>query len=302
MSVGNVLGRRLKISWHCVRKLLYSPGNPSYLLGGGNRGSQISGLDAELWWVGAGVVQDAGLGLRSLDCSGQSRHLVGHGLHTLHDRQQLLLLRLQHGVLFCWSWAGSAGSILVRTYCNVWGEEPDADQSGCRIRCLFKTESVARISEIRSTKSLGKRVVNQNQNQNQLSQLQTRQTGTRQTLNHKSKGCLVLNHYKLAYTKLAQNKDQRSDGQTEGQTGVYCIYTRILNTLRQGCPIMFHGGPRVCRFSFQPITATSWFHQLVPSSLVEGVLISEVSRCSDWLEWKPAYSRPSMAHYWTPLH
>ena len=31
---------------------------------------------------------------------------------------------------------------------------------------------------------------------------------------------------------------------------------------------------------------TSWFNQLVPaSSLVEGVLISEISRCSDWLEW-----------------
>ena len=46
---------------------------------------------------------------------------------------------------------------------------------------------------------------------------------------------------------------------------------------------------------------TSWFHQLVPSSLVEGVLIREISRCDDRLEWKPAYSRPSMAHDWTPL-
>ena len=46
---------------------------------------------------------------------------------------------------------------------------------------------------------------------------------------------------------------------------------------------------------------TGWFHQLVPSSLVEGVLIREISRCSDWLEWNPAYSRPSMAHDWTPL-
>ena len=40
---------------------------------------------------------------------------------------------------------------------------------------------------------------------------------------------------------------------------------------------------------------TSWFHQLVPSTLVEGVLISEISRSSDWLEWKPAYSRSSVA-------
>ena len=29
------------------------------------------------------------------------------------------------------------------------------------------------------------------------------------------------NHYKLPYTKSAQKKDQRSDGLTEGQTGVY---------------------------------------------------------------------------------
>ena len=28
---------------------------------------------------------------------------------------------------------------------------------------------------------------------------------------------------------------------------------------------------------------TRWFHQLVPSSLVQGVLISEIIRCSDWL-------------------
>ena len=29
--------------------------------------------------------------------------------------------------------------------------EPDADQDGCRNRCLFRTESKARMSEIRST-------------------------------------------------------------------------------------------------------------------------------------------------------
>ena len=38
---------------------------------------------------------------------------------------------------------------------------------------------------------------------------------------------------------------------------------------------MSHGGPRVCRFSFQPITTPADF--IVPSSLVEGVLISEIS-------------------------
>ena len=46
---------------------------------------------------------------------------------------------------------------------------------------------------------------------------------------------------------------------------------------------------------------TCWFHSLVPSSLIEGVFISKISWCSDWLEWKPAYSLPSMAHDWTPL-
>ena len=30
-------------------------------------------------------------------------------------------------------------------------QEPNADQDGCRNRCLFNTESEARISEIRST-------------------------------------------------------------------------------------------------------------------------------------------------------
>ena len=70
---------------------------------------------------------------------------------------------------------------------------------------FIQNKSVARISEIRSTKSLGKRVVNQNQNQNQLSELQTRQTGTRQTRNHKAKGCLVLNHYKLALHRIKIN-------------------------------------------------------------------------------------------------
>ena len=53
---------------------------------------------------------------------------------------------------------------------------------------FIQTESVARISEIRSTKSLSKSVVNQNQNQK--SELQTRQTGTRQNQNRKQSGVL----------------------------------------------------------------------------------------------------------------
>ena len=51
--------------------------------------------------------------------------------------------------------------------CYVWDKELDADQDGCRNRCLFKTESEARISEIRSTESRGKRVVNHKRYQNQ---------------------------------------------------------------------------------------------------------------------------------------
>ena len=68
-SVGNILGWRLKTSWHCVKKLLHSPGEPSFLLGGGRRGLWVSGLDAggggaDPWSMGAeeGEVQEAGAG------------------------------------------------------------------------------------------------------------------------------------------------------------------------------------------------------------------------------------------------
>ena len=96
-----------------------------------------------------------------------------------------------------------------------------------------KTESVARISEIRCTKSLGKRVVNQNQNQK--SELQTRQTGTRQNRNRKNKGVSCTISQYTGLHKSTQNKDQRSDGLTDGQTGVY-IHWDIKHTKRiMGC-------------------------------------------------------------------
>ena len=83
------------------------------------------------------------------------------------------------------------------------------------------------------------------------------------------------------------------------------LYLAVLCAIQ--CNAWGRGGPIVPRRAesmrvFIPTNhCTRWFHQWVPSSLVEGVLISEISVCSDWLEWKPAYSRPSMAHDWTPL-
>ena len=47
---------------------------------------------------------------------------------------------------------------------------------------------------------------------------------------------------------------------------------------------------------------TSWFHKLTHLQPERRELIDEISWCSDWLEWKPAYSRPSMAHDWAPLN
>ena len=65
-----------------------------------------------------------------------------------------------------------------------------------------------------------------------ISKLQAR---TRQKQNQETKGYLVQYHYKLAYRKLGRNKDQRSDGLTDGQTGVL-IHWDIKHTKRiMGC-------------------------------------------------------------------
>ena len=50
-------------------------------------------------------------------------------------------------------------------------------------RCLFRQSSEARLSEMHSTKSQGKRVVNHILNQNQESELQIKQTRARQNQN-----------------------------------------------------------------------------------------------------------------------
>ena len=64
-------------------------------------------------------------------------------------------------------------------------------------------------------------------NQNQRLELQNIQKGTRQNQNQKTKGCLVQFLNKLAYTKLAQNMDQRSDREQTGR--LEYEYTRRLN-------------------------------------------------------------------------
>ena len=70
--------------------------------------------------------------------------------------------------------------------------------------------------------------------------------------------------------------------------------------LYQGCPIFAMEG-RV-HAGFHSNVSLHLLISLIPSSsLIEDVIISKISWCSDWLEWKPAYSQPSMAHDWTPL-
>ena len=115
--------------------------------------------------------------------------------------------------------------------------------------------------------------------------------------------------------------------------------------LHQGCPIMCHGGPRVRRFSFQPITTPAdftnehIFNQRIRNQLVKsvGVMIGwnenlhtlgppwqrlnfpalhesmrhwcpecmqvfiSTNHFTSWLEGKPAYTQPCMAHNWAPL-
>ena len=75
---------------------------------------------------------------------------------------------------------------------------------------------------IRNTKykTSGKRVVKQSGIKTKI-RIAGYQTRTRQNQNQKTKGCHVQFLDKLAYTKSAQNKDQCSDGLTDGQTGVY---------------------------------------------------------------------------------
>ena len=75
-------------------------------------------------------------------------------------------------------------------------------------------------------------------------------------------------------------------------------FTGTLGSCSTGTSDLCHGGPSVFIPTYH---YTCGFHQLVPSSLTEDVFISKISWCSDWLEWKPAYSRPSVAHDWTPL-
>ena len=98
-------------------------------------GPGAGGGGAEPKSVGARSRSGPGIwaGMHSLDRGGKTRHLVGHGLHILHNRQQLLLLGLQNGVLLpelqlklgwvCWFHRGQ--NVLLRSE-----KEPDADQDG----------------------------------------------------------------------------------------------------------------------------------------------------------------------------
>ena len=61
--------------------------------------------------------------------------------------------------------------------------------------------------------------------------MQTKQTRARQNLKAESKGCRIQFLNRLAYTKSAQNKDQRSDGLTYKLLGVF-IHRRFKHSTR----------------------------------------------------------------------
>ena len=176
-SVGKELGCRLNRSWHWVRKLLQSPGAPSYLSSGGRRSlwKPRMGTGGDDTDPRSGGAEDAAeeeeahgakTGSMARDRGGKVRHLMGHGLHALHHRQQLLLDSRTASCWpsFWWSWAGCAGSMMVRTYYYVWirnqmqtrpinpGSKPKSElqinkqglgrigikNKGCRIQSLYK--------------------------------------------------------------------------------------------------------------------------------------------------------------------
>ena len=72
-----------------------------------------------------------------------------------------------------------------------------------------------------------------------------------------------------------------------------------LNYTSDGICIRYSSGAQSCTMEgreyagFHSNQSLTWFHSLVPASLVEGMLIGEISRCSDWLEWKSTCSRAS---------
>ena len=68
-------------------------------------------------------------------------------------------------------------------------EEPDADQDGCRNRCLFRSRVGSQVIRYTKYKTIGKKAVNQIRNQNQKSELQNNQAGTRQ--NRKGVSCTI---------------------------------------------------------------------------------------------------------------
>ena len=94
VSVGNVLGWRLKINWHCVRKLLHSPEihRTSQVVVGKVCGSQDWTPEVVVLTLGQSEqkqrreLQEAGARCAAWTASGECCHLLGHGLHTLHDR------------------------------------------------------------------------------------------------------------------------------------------------------------------------------------------------------------------------
>ena len=153
-SVGKELGWRLKMSWHWVRKLLQSPGDPSYLSSGGRRGSwvqeEMRSKDPG-WAVPLGPQwKDLPSGVSS---SARTAWRPAAAAQASTEAGLGLLVPL-------WSEA------------NVSSKRGNQRQTRMDAESLFiQTESEARLSEarlseMRSTKSKGKRVVNRYRYQN----------------------------------------------------------------------------------------------------------------------------------------
>ena len=126
-SVGNKLRWRLKRSWHWVRKLLQLPGSPSYFSSGCRRGPRklATGMTS-----GAVVVSPQGPGgIRGVDGAQEAK--AGGTAEVLRFAiwcTKVCMCYMTVNSCCCcdsrmapgwpslfWSWAWSAGSMLVRT-------------------------------------------------------------------------------------------------------------------------------------------------------------------------------------------
>ena len=193
----------MKISWHWVWEASAIPGDPSYLSSGGRGG---------LWMAG----------MSSLDHCGKTCHLVGHGFTHRMTTSSCCCPS------FSWSWAGSAGSILVRTYAQ------DRNQMPTKVDAEFvvysKQKWIAKISDMQGTWRQAKSSQIQLLHQLPGIRISKLQTRTRQNQNRETRVVL----YNITIDMLTKNRHRiKINVLTVWQMDrLEYIYTRILNILR----------------------------------------------------------------------